>query len=280
MNTHTDPAAGLYGRLTVTGWIDDHPRDGLPLAWLALTTPGDGSTGTPAPTIMPKVATELGLDPTPGRITQSYTGPVRAVQRMLGRVDLVLGNGETIGHGATSPEWDQAAGDRVQIMLVVCYEPIDPAAATAEAITAGLRFAGGLIPALVHVERFGRPVEDPARHAGELLLRVEHVPPGLADLLATAVSGTYTTREWDGDPDCGQGMTQIRYDYRLADGTTKTLVDHEEVDIVGSALEGDADAVTRFRCVYTDPAAAEESWIESAARMEALTEDDDESNYY
>lgn len=145
----TNPIAGLFGQLIMSGWVGQDPRDGRDIAFVYLGTPGDGASGAAAGEVMPAVASALGLDPTPGTMTEKPTADTHVKFTRDGWIDLRIPGGEGLPHPG-SPEWRRVARRRRQVVLALTYLPLLSAegveAHCDRSVDAGA-FSLGLIPA-------------------------------------------------------------------------------------------------------------------------------------
>lgn len=145
-NPGLDPLAGAFGGLIATGWIGQGP-DGADLAYLYLTSPGDGVSRTPLAQAMATVATALGLNPAPGSLTEHPTAGVRV--EIEERFAQLLVGGQRPVQYPVSTDWITAATTAGRIALVLSYLPMpsgtDPASHYDRSMDTG-RFTVGLIP--------------------------------------------------------------------------------------------------------------------------------------
>lgn len=143
----TDPIAGLFGQLVMSGWIGVNSRDQRDMSFVYLGSPGGGGLGLPVQEVMPMLAEGLGLNPTPGAFTE---GPTADTQLRLGSFGAELRYpGGTYGPRPVSDEWRQVAARRGQVVLALSYLPwpagVDAEQHCPESVAAG-QFALGLIP--------------------------------------------------------------------------------------------------------------------------------------
>lgn len=144
----TDPLAGFFGQLIMSGWIGTDPRNGQDIAFVYLGTPGDGAVGAAAGEAMPAVAAALGLDPKAGTMTEQPTATTHVTFTADGWIDLRFPNGDGVQHPG-GREWKKVAERRGEVVLALTYLPLKSEVGVEEhcdrSVDAG-QFSLGLIP--------------------------------------------------------------------------------------------------------------------------------------
>lgn len=115
----TEPIANLFGQLVMSGWIGVNPRDQRDMSFVYLGSPGGGALGLPAQEVMPMLAEALGLNPTPGALTEAPTADTHLRLGSFG-AELRYPGGTSAPH-PVSDEWRQVAARRGAV------QPRDPA---------------------------------------------------------------------------------------------------------------------------------------------------------
>lgn len=111
-----DPIDGVLGALVLTGWIGETP-EGRDSPYLMFTTPDDR-----APHTMPIVATALGMDPRPGKMTPT---PKHARVTLDGdRWITVHAEGGVTWPYRVSDEWERLARTQKRVVVAVAYRPM------------------------------------------------------------------------------------------------------------------------------------------------------------